>query len=85
VPLDIPKVWCAEAEYKAAVCAARRRGYGVWAFSQNTLFSAKTCTRYTFAKMTFLTKCAYIAAAAQTGSFHHAVKYQTLVASRSAC
>ena len=34
--------------------------------------------------MTILTKCAYIAAAAQTGVFHHAVKYQTLVASRSA-
>ena len=35
-------------------------------------------------KMMILTKCAYIATAAQTGVFHHAVKHQTLVASRSA-
>jgi len=34
--------------------------------------------------MTILTECAYIAAAARTGIFHHAVKYQTLVALRSA-
>jgi len=42
------------------------------------------CTRYTINKMTILTKCAYIAAAAQTGVFYHAVKHQTLVASRNA-
>ena len=35
-------------------------------------------------QMTIVTKCAYIAAAARTGAFHHAVKHQTLVASRSA-
>jgi hypothetical protein len=34
--------------------------------------------------MAIMTKCAYIAAAAQTGVFHHAVKHQTVVASRSA-
>ena len=42
------------------------------------------CTRYTIPKMTILTKCVYVAAAARTGAFHHAVKHQTLVASRSA-
>ena len=42
------------------------------------------CTRHTFTKMTFLTKCAYIAAAARTGALHHAVKHQTLAVSQSA-
>jgi hypothetical protein len=35
-------------------------------------------------KMTVLIKCAYIAAAAQTGDFHHAVKHETFVTQRSA-
>jgi hypothetical protein len=42
------------------------------------------CTRYTIAKMTFLTECAYVGAAARTGAFHFAVKHHTLVSSRSA-
>ena len=82
--LDIHEVWCADAAWKAAVCAAAPGWVPVWAFAQNASFSAKMCTRYTIPKMTILTKCAYVAAAARTGAFHHAVKHQTLVASRSA-
>jgi hypothetical protein len=70
--------------WKTPVCAAAAAWLPVWAFIQNAFYSAKMYTRYTIPKMTILTKCAYVAGAAQTGFFHHAVKHQTLVAAQSA-